>query len=195
MPACHELASRHKTSVAALVVHGCHIYAMVLSPARAQQYPDDQYIVVYSLMQQADSLNNAGQPRQALAQIPPGAGRIAAITKCFPDSNPKIVNFRLNYLVSQIAGVTARLPRGPRRTGQRADVPATAPPPRRRARFRRGPPTAAASCGGPSEHVARAGAKIQAAASARPGSRRRWRRSRRRLMPANWPGRRPKSGR
>ena len=39
----------------------------VLLPARAQQNPDDQYIAIYSLIQQAESLQIAGQPRQALA--------------------------------------------------------------------------------------------------------------------------------
>ena len=44
------------------------ILAARLPPARAQQGPDDQYIIIYSLMQQADSLDSSGQPRQALAQ-------------------------------------------------------------------------------------------------------------------------------
>jgi hypothetical protein len=36
--------------------------------ARAQQAPDDQYVVIYALVQQADSLDSSGQLQQALAQ-------------------------------------------------------------------------------------------------------------------------------
>ena len=78
--------------------------------ARAQQGPDDQYIIIYSLMQQADSMNGADQTQQALAQYVQLQGELQTFQKIFPDWNPKIVNFRLRYLAEKIAETTARLP-------------------------------------------------------------------------------------
>jgi len=86
------------------------ILAVRLPPARAQQGPDDQYIVIYSLMQQADTLGSSGQPRQALAQYVQVQGELQKFQRIYPDWNPRIVNFRLNYLMEKIAEVTAKLP-------------------------------------------------------------------------------------
>ena len=86
------------------------ILAALLPPARAQQGPDDQYIVIYSLLQQADTLDRSGQPRQALAQYVQVQGELQKFQNIYPDWSPRIVNFRLNYLAEKIAEVTAKLP-------------------------------------------------------------------------------------
>ena len=85
------------------------ILAAPLPSVRAQQ-ADDQYIIIYTLMQQADSLDSSGQPRQALAQYVQVQGELQKFQKVYPDWNPKIVNFRLNYLAEKIAEVTAKVP-------------------------------------------------------------------------------------
>jgi tetratricopeptide (TPR) repeat protein len=100
------------------------ILAARLPPAGAQQGPDDQYIIIYSLMQQADSLDSSGQPRQALAQYVQVQGELQKFQKIYPDWNPRIVNFRLNYLAGKIAEVTAKLPVIPQ-----SGTPPPAPPP------------------------------------------------------------------
>lgn len=84
--------------------------AVVLPRAHAQQGPDDQYVIIYSLIQRADSLAQTGQPQQALAQYAEMQGELQKFQKLFPDWNPKIVSFRLNYLAEKIAGLTAQLP-------------------------------------------------------------------------------------
>ena len=84
--------------------------AAPLPLARAQQGPDDQYIIIYSLMQQADALDSSGQPRQALAQYVQVQGELQKFQKIYPDWNPRIVSFRLNYLAEKIAELTAKLP-------------------------------------------------------------------------------------
>jgi hypothetical protein len=102
------------------------ILAALLPSARAQQGPDDQYIVIYSLMQQADALDSSGQPRQALAQYVQVQGELQKFQKIYPDWNPRIVNFRLNYLAEKIAEVTAKLPVTPQN-----GTPPRPPPPGR----------------------------------------------------------------
>ena len=99
------------------------ILAALLPPARAQQGPDDQYIIIYSLMQQADALDSSGQSRQALAQYVQVQGELQKFQNIYPDWSPRIVNFRLNYLAEKIAEVTAKLPVTPQN-----GTPPPAPP-------------------------------------------------------------------
>ena len=85
------------------------LLAVGLSPARAQN-ADDQYLIIYSLMQQADTLAGSNEPRQALAQYTEVQSELQKFKTVFPDWNPKIVSFRLKYLADKIAEVTAQLP-------------------------------------------------------------------------------------
>src|SRR5271155_4882801 len=88
-----------------------------MSPeARAQATPDDQYVIIYSLMQQADGLENSGEPRQALAQYVETQAELQRFQKIFPDWHPNIIAFRLNYLADKIAEISVA-------------VPVTSPPP------------------------------------------------------------------
>ena len=85
------------------------ILAVPLPSARAQQGADDQYIIIYTLTQQADSLDSTGQLQQALAQYVQVQDELQKFQKNYPDWNPRIVSFRLNYLAEKIAEVTAKL--------------------------------------------------------------------------------------
>jgi tetratricopeptide (TPR) repeat protein len=118
----------YRAGVKRLVVFVGLMFALLLSPARAQQNPDDQYVVIYALMQQADTLENSGDLHQALADYTEAQNELGKFQKVFPDWNPKIVNFRLSYLVEKIAGVTARLPVTPQNGAPSPTTPAAAPP-------------------------------------------------------------------
>jgi tetratricopeptide (TPR) repeat protein len=87
------------------------LFLAVMSPeARAQDTPDDQYVIIYSLMQQADGLENSGEPRQALAQYVETQAELQRFQKIFPDWHPNIIAFRLNYLADKIAEISAEAP-------------------------------------------------------------------------------------
>ncbi|MGA2802729.1 MAG: tetratricopeptide repeat protein [Verrucomicrobiota bacterium] len=111
-----------------LVVFVSFVLALSLLQARAQQNPDDQYIIVYALMQQADTLENSGDLHQALADYVEARNELEKFQKVFPDWDPKIVNFRLDYLAEKIAGVTARLPAVPQSVTPLSAAPVPAPP-------------------------------------------------------------------
>jgi Tfp pilus assembly protein PilF len=97
--------------------------AALLPPARAQNgSPDDKYIAIYSLMQQADAMDLSGQPRPALAQYLRVQADLQRFETLYPDWNPKIVNFRLKYVAEKIAEVTGKLP-----VANPAPEPAVAP--------------------------------------------------------------------
>ena len=100
------------------------LLAAGLSPARAQN-ADDQYLIIYSLIQQADTLAGSGNPRQALAQYSEIQGELQKFQNVFPDWNPKILNFRLKYVAGKIAEAEAQLPAAvaPAPTNSSANTP------------------------------------------------------------------------
>jgi tetratricopeptide (TPR) repeat protein len=100
---------------------------VILSPARAQQTPDDQYIVIYALMQQADTLESSGDLQQALTDYVEARNDLEKFQKVFPDWNPKIVSFRLDYFAEKIAALTAQLPAAPAPVPPVAAAPAPVP--------------------------------------------------------------------
>ncbi len=79
-------------------------------PALGQENPDDQYIIIYGLMQQADSLENNGEPQQALTEFQEARADLEKFQTVYPDWNPTIVSFRLKYLTDKISGLTAQFP-------------------------------------------------------------------------------------
>ncbi|MEY2429686.1 MAG: hypothetical protein QOJ40_2571 [Verrucomicrobiota bacterium] len=82
------------------------------APARAQG-PDDQYVRIYNLIQEGDSLAKSSQPSQALAKYLEAQTSLQRFQKGYPDWNSKVVSFRLNYLAERIAGTTPRVPGAP----------------------------------------------------------------------------------
>ena len=83
---------------------------VALPMARAQQSPDDQYIAIYNLMQQADALQAAGQPRQALTDYTQALAGLQKFQKIFPFWDSEIVAYRLNYLTDKVNSLAAQLP-------------------------------------------------------------------------------------
>jgi myosin heavy subunit len=84
--------------------------AFLLSSARAQQGPDDQYIQIYAAIQNADTLSVSGQPRQALSEYTEAQNDLKKFSLVYPDWSPKLVSFRLSYLADKIAATAALLP-------------------------------------------------------------------------------------
>ena len=82
---------------------------VVLSGARAEG-PDDQYVTIYTLIQEADALNKNGQPSRALAKYLEAQTALQKFQKGYPGWNVNVVNFRHNYLAAQIATLSAWAP-------------------------------------------------------------------------------------
>ncbi|HEX5400319.1 MAG TPA: tetratricopeptide repeat protein [Verrucomicrobiae bacterium] len=99
------------------------VFASLLPSARAQQSPDDQYVVIYSLIQQADSLQAGGQAREALTDYTQALTALRNFQRMFPHWNEVIVGYRLNYLTGKVKDLAAQFPA----TTNNA-APATTPP-------------------------------------------------------------------
>lgn len=94
------------------------------------QTPDDQYVRIYGLIQQADSLNNAGQPAEALPRYLEAQAALQRLQRINPDYSPKVVNFRLNYVAAKIEALTPKVaPPAPVTTPARPAAPSAPSPP------------------------------------------------------------------
>lgn len=74
--------------------------------ARAQENPDDQYVIIYTLIQQGDGYVDASQPQRALENYLEAQHELQKFQQVYGDWNPKIVAFRLNYLNARITALT-----------------------------------------------------------------------------------------
>lgn len=101
--------------------------AVTMPSARAQHGPDDQYISIYNLIQQADALQAAGQPQPALAGYFEAQAELQKFQKQFPDWDPKIVGFRLDYLAEKVNGLKSQVP-ADTRNGPQPAAPLTPTP-------------------------------------------------------------------
>jgi hypothetical protein len=74
------------------------------------QSADDQYVRIFNLIQEADSLANASQTPTALAKFQEAQIALLRFQKGYPDWNPSIVKFRLSYIGSRIAELGPKVP-------------------------------------------------------------------------------------
>src|ERR1017187_4755063 len=96
---------------------------LALSGARAEG-PDDQYIRIYTLIQEADKLNSSGQSTEALPKYLEAQTALQRFQAGYPDWNVKVIKFRLSYVAGKIAAASARVPAPtPASTGAKPEAP------------------------------------------------------------------------
>ena len=102
------------------------LLSVLLTAARAQQDADERYVAIYNLIQQADTLADAGQPRDALTVYNDAQAKLQKFSKLFPAWDPSIVGYRLDDLEKKAARMNVQLQ--PKKTGLPAG-PGGAPAP------------------------------------------------------------------
>jgi hypothetical protein len=80
---------------------------LALCAARAEG-PDDDYLAIYNLIDQADTLNASGNASQALAKYVQAQRALAQFQRDNPGWNVKTVSFRLDYLAGKIAATSGQ---------------------------------------------------------------------------------------
>lgn len=83
---------------------------LMLPCVYAQENPDDQYVIIYTLIQQGDANLDSGQPQRALENYREAQSELQKFQQVYADWNPNIVSFRLNYLAQKIAALTPQTP-------------------------------------------------------------------------------------
>ncbi|HOX03485.1 MAG TPA: tetratricopeptide repeat protein [Candidatus Paceibacterota bacterium] len=71
--------------------------------------PDDQYVRIYSMIQDADARNESGEPRAAYEKYVAAQTALKSLQLTYPDWHPTVVKYRLDYIGARLAklGVVA----------------------------------------------------------------------------------------
>jgi hypothetical protein len=80
---------------------------IVVSSAGGALGQEDEYLRIYGVIEQADSLN-AKQPEAALAKYREAQAGLRNLQRDYRDWNPKVVAYRLNYLAEKISVLSAK---------------------------------------------------------------------------------------
>jgi tetratricopeptide (TPR) repeat protein len=86
------------------------LFCLAVLPEVRAESQDEQYVRIYNLIQQADSLNESGQTTQALAKYLEAQTALKRFQTVNPDWNTKVINFRLKYLESKITPLATKIP-------------------------------------------------------------------------------------
>ncbi len=74
--------------------------------------PDDEYIQIYGLIQQADTANQSGDPKTAAEKYLEAQTGLQKLKKIYPQWNQKVVDYRLNYIAENLAPLSKFVPQG-----------------------------------------------------------------------------------
>ncbi len=83
-----------------------------LAPARADG-PNDQFVDIYTLIQQADSLNQSGQIPAAADKYQKALNGLKTLQGGFPSWNKDVVQFRLDYVAEKLNTISKAIPAPP----------------------------------------------------------------------------------
>ncbi len=106
------------------------VLLVALCPARAEE-PEDIYLRIFALIQQADLLSSRGQTEKALPKYKEAQTRLDQFKRDYPEWNDKAVAYRLNYTTEKVALLSKEAPAGaetqPTQAGTKtAALPSTA---------------------------------------------------------------------
>jgi tetratricopeptide (TPR) repeat protein len=98
----------------------CLLVCFVLACAAAHaQGPDEQYVRIYQSIQEADRLSDMGDQRSAAAKYVEAQQGLTRFRTIYPGWNERVINYRLNYVATKLAPITAAL------AGQGVPAPAS----------------------------------------------------------------------
>ena len=94
---------------------------LALGPSLAVS-PDDQYLRIYGLIEQADALAAKGETGQALATYRQAQVALRNFQKENRDWNAKLVTYRFNYLAQKVAALSEK-PAAPAEAEEKDEKP------------------------------------------------------------------------
>lgn len=83
-----------------ILLLACSLLAAL--PAAQAEGADDDFIRIYNLIQEADSLSESGQGREALGKYREAQTGLKNLQSVYPSWNKIVVNYRLNYVASKL---------------------------------------------------------------------------------------------
>jgi hypothetical protein len=86
---------------------GLLVLALLLGVGQARaEGPDEEYLQIRGLIQQADDLSKGGKAAPATAKYQEAKAALTTFKQNYPDWNVKLVSFRLNYVVQKVAALS-----------------------------------------------------------------------------------------
>ena len=89
-----------------LCLLACVVFACAVAHA---QGPDEQYVRIYQSIQEADRLNDMGDQRNAALKYAESQQGLTRFRTLYPGWNDRVINYRLNYVATKLAPITAAL--------------------------------------------------------------------------------------
>ncbi len=81
---------------------GVVLALLLLLPAARAEGPDDDYVSIYALIEQGDTLNDKGDLKSARAKYAEAQSALKQLQADNPGWNVKAINYRLNYLTAKL---------------------------------------------------------------------------------------------
>ncbi len=103
------------------------VLSLVVAGSVAAQSADDRYVQVYSLIEEADRLNDGGQAQLAVTKYLEAQVAVKDLQEKFPDWNKKIIAYRLAYISSRLEPLS-RKTASPQGGGAKTEAPAPGAP-------------------------------------------------------------------
>jgi len=97
---------RHFASVAFLL----SLLLLPSSVIRAETSPEDEYVVIFNTIQDADALNEAANSNGALTKYEEAQESLKKFQSAHPGWNSKIIEFRMNYVAGKIPPLKGSAP-------------------------------------------------------------------------------------
>ena len=85
-------------------------FLLALAGALLAGGPDDDFLAIYTQIQQADTLQKGGQLREAATEYLHAREALQKLHADFPNSNVAAVNYRLDYLADKLKELAAYVP-------------------------------------------------------------------------------------
>ncbi len=105
------------------------VLAALLTVALARaEGPDDLYVKVYNLIQQADDFSRAEQNRSAFERYQQAQKSLQSIRETFPEWNPKLLEFRISYVNDRLKAFGVNPPAAPATPAPASTVPPPSSP-------------------------------------------------------------------
>jgi tetratricopeptide (TPR) repeat protein len=84
-------------------------FVLAYAAAYAQGGPDEQYVRIYQSIQEADRLSDMGDQRGAAVKYIEAQQGLTRFRTVYPGWNERVVNYRLNYVATKLAPISAAL--------------------------------------------------------------------------------------
>lgn len=91
---------------------GITLFLLTMVFSAAGQTPDDRYLKIYSLLEEADKLGGRADPRQAVPKYLEVQVALKELQSSHPEWNSKLVNYRLDYISSRLEALTKKTSTG-----------------------------------------------------------------------------------